>query len=685
MMSSSQSARKTKRKVNSLHLGVEELKCKNGCGYYGNPEWQGYCSKCHRDLHQKTKHESKLSAKKSPKNAAESQDSSLSLAFSKFEEKKKQQTEKRTKTIKSIIKRGNTLKENPTQSSVKEIRQRSEGFLSCKEFLDFMKNHPDPGADLRKELQSQCEKMRKHSDKSIDDRSELMQDFYHMISNKFETSAPYQGMTPEQVETLMDLVEKTLMTSYLYRSVFQQISSEYEEKDLALQNRIRNLNWVTPQHLDTEINENHPEVRELIDKAITDIIEMDSKRSPQEKLSCIVNCSKNIFNILHICRGSPASADEFLPAMVYIVLKANPPLLQSNIKFVTSYSIPTRLMSGEGGYYFTNLCCAVAFIENLSEESLNMSKEEYERYLSGEAVPPGVSDQTATMSEDLRLIYQNLARLADLQDKHTKLIEDAMSLRHEINKSQETARLEISQIEESTFHAVPYTVPADLDISLVPYFLRSSVVQETPADEILVEIDNGGENVSGSAVSVMGQKSVSGLSTTLIRKSEGGQDPSPCSSPKDVPLPPSVSAENPLTLQPVKVVLAETVSDAAILQKPIQPCTTCESPKTVISDEFLSHSLRSQDFSTSPIQPLDGYKDLAQPSNVSELPRSPMVLDISTPSTTSQFPLDPLSPGADSLEENLNLPPPLQPIVLQSTSGAEPQGKSSEQGDNNTD
>ncbi|XP_041864398.1 rab5 GDP/GTP exchange factor isoform X2 [Melanotaenia boesemani] len=465
-----------------IHVDQSDLLCKKGCGYYGNAAWQGLCSKCWREEYQRVRQKQiqddwalaeKLQREEeaayasshgahSQANTPQQHPGHTSLGpFSKFEEKKTNEKTRKVTTVKKFFSpssRTASKKETQEGKTTSPSISRHASFDTdqvSRDFLEFLKNLQKPGREIHKQCRAFLVNMSSKKDLSADELSECVQDFYQGLADRLMSH--FKGSS-ESVEQVMDQVEKYIMTR-LYKSVFCPETTDDENKDLATQNRIRALHWVTIQMLCVSMDEEIPEVSENVVKAITDIIEMDSKRVPRDKLACITRCSKHIFSAIRITKNEPASADDFLPALIYIVLKANPPRLQSNIQYITRFCNPSRLMTGEDGYYFTNLCCAAAFIEKLDAQSLNLSLEEFERYMSGQASPrcsssegewphSGPEVRVAATNPVLAQLNHNLELLSGLSSRQEALMEAAQSLQADLLLWTQSVQQEVHDILE---------------------------------------------------------------------------------------------------------------------------------------------------------------------------------------------------------------------------------------------
>ncbi|XP_010895614.2 rab5 GDP/GTP exchange factor-like [Esox lucius] len=421
-----------------IRVTKAELLCKDSCGYYGNPAWQGFCSKCWRERTRK--------AEADQQGTGPCDDAGFPLTFSKFEEKKNMEKGRRVNTMRRLFWGGPSPPKRPESSEGEAAALKAYQSLEPGDFTSFLKLLRKPSSQR---LQSRCtaflNTMEAYHDLPVQKQSDLVQDFYQNIAVHFSS-------LPEvQLSQMMEHMEKLIMTR-LHKWVFCHDSCDDEVKDLALQKRIRSLNWVTPQMLRVPFPDEKAEVfSDPFLPAITAVIEMDAKRAPQDKLACVSKCSQNVFKALSTSNTEPANADDFLSGLIYVVLKANPPRLYSNMQYMIRFGLPHTLMAGETGYYFTNLSCAVAFIEKLDGPALNLDQEEFEGYMQGRA-PLKRGSERRKMARETQDKLQDVKCRQEEVDRGMKILKEqlqqwVLSVQAEVDKVTAQSALAQGEIE----------------------------------------------------------------------------------------------------------------------------------------------------------------------------------------------------------------------------------------------
>ncbi|KAK9496823.1 hypothetical protein O3M35_012952 [Rhynocoris fuscipes] len=482
----------------SLRIDESYLMCKSlNCEFYGNEEWDGYCSQCHREQLQRKRKKEAAFETVDRESLREKHKTSIA-GFTKFEEKKRGQSEKKNKILKlGVFRKSPNSKGGRSEGIFGPDTKEAEVIHSEYQEL-FDKVGETVETDIHKYISLFYKKIVAEIDNpncSIEDLSERTQNFYQKLTKRIEENFIYRDVSSDCREQLLDYTEKHAMTC-LYRLLFCPPTTTDEDKDLNIQKRIRQLNWVSAKHVDCQIDETNTDVHDLVYSSITELLGMDSAKAPQDKLGCVVRCCRKILALMQKCVGGPASADDFLPALIFVVLKANPARLKSNINYVTRFCNASRLMSGEGGYYFTNLCCAVSFIENLTAESLNMQEDEFRQYMEGKILPSSTWDSALIMCEGMHLMAENAAIFSDLRKRHEVVMNEIVALKEEMLKFQDEIMEKVDQLREDVpLELRPIREPTNLDaenpdIPDLPPPLSPQVVTIANKDDEKKSLDN---------------------------------------------------------------------------------------------------------------------------------------------------------------------------------------------------
>ncbi|KAL6179566.1 hypothetical protein ACLB2K_051079 [Fragaria x ananassa] len=221
--------------------------------------------------------------------------------------------------------------------------------------------------------------------------SAAVQSFFAQMEVDFRVHPLWAGCSEEELDSAGEGLEKYVMTK-LFTRVFASLPDDVNLDNILHEKMALVQQFIRPENLDIKPAFQNETSWLLAQKELQKI---NMYKAPRDKLVCILNCCKVINNLLH--NASIASnenthgADEFLPVLIYVTLKANPPQLHSNLLYIQRYRRQSRLVA-EAAYFFTNMLSVESFISNMDANALSMDETEFEKNMeSARAILSGLS------------------------------------------------------------------------------------------------------------------------------------------------------------------------------------------------------------------------------------------------------------------------------------------------------
>ncbi|WFC96565.1 hypothetical protein MBRA1_003226 [Malassezia brasiliensis] len=214
------------------------------------------------------------------------------------------------------------------------------------------------------------------------DQVKLIFDFLDFITARMAEASVWARLSDAEFDQATEAMEKLIMNrlyTYTFPPAVEQeghwrVQTNDLERDEVLSRRIQLLSWIEERHLDMPTGTHSAR---FVDFAVQELRKVNHYRAPRDKIICILNCCKVIFGLIrHL--GKEENADAFVPLLILVILRANPPHLVSNVEYILRFKNPNRPTS-EADYYLSSLSGAIAFIESMDHTALsNVTEAEFD-------------------------------------------------------------------------------------------------------------------------------------------------------------------------------------------------------------------------------------------------------------------------------------------------------------------
>ncbi|XP_039620373.1 GTPase-activating protein and VPS9 domain-containing protein 1 isoform X1 [Polypterus senegalus] len=200
---------------------------------------------------------------------------------------------------------------------------------------------------------------------AADDKTASVEDFLRYLYGAMAQDTIWQNASEDQLQDAQMAIERSVMNQ-IFKLAFYPNQDGDSLRDQVLQEHIQRLSKVvTANHKALQIPEVYLKEAPW-PSAQAEIRTMRAYKTPRDKLQCILRMCSTIMNLLSLANeDSVPGADDFVPVLVFVLIKANPPCLLSTIQYINNFY--ASRMSGEESYWWMQFTAAVEFIKTIDD------------------------------------------------------------------------------------------------------------------------------------------------------------------------------------------------------------------------------------------------------------------------------------------------------------------------------